>query len=45
MISSLCLVLASNFIPVPDTGTTGFLLGAAVIGTGLIARFVKNRKS
>lgn len=45
MLSSLCTVLATNFVPVPDSGATGFLLGAAVIGAGLIARFVKNRKS
>lgn len=45
MLSSLCSFLASINIPVPDSGSTGFLLGAAVIGTGLLARFLNNRKS
>jgi hypothetical protein len=32
-------------VPVPDSGPTGFLLGLALLATGLVARFIKNRKS
>ena len=46
MITSLVSIVASlNPVTVPDSGSTGMLLGAAVIGAGLLARFVKNRKS
>ncbi|MBL9193174.1 MAG: hypothetical protein JNJ82_12545 [Opitutaceae bacterium] len=46
MITSLISTLASvNPVPVPDSGSTGMLLGAAAIGAGLLARYFKNRKS
>jgi hypothetical protein len=44
MITTLVSFLASA-VPVPDSGSTGMLLGAAVVGAGLLARFIKNRKS
>ena len=45
MITSLVSFVASVTIAVPDSGSTGILLSVAVIGAGLLARFVKNRKS
>ncbi|MBL9193175.1 MAG: hypothetical protein JNJ82_12550 [Opitutaceae bacterium] len=46
MISAFSAILASAPpIPVPDSGATGVLLGTAVISVGLLARFLKNRKS
>ena len=46
MISAFSAILASSPpLPVPDSGSTGLLLGAAVISAGLLARFLKNRKS
>lgn len=30
---------------VPDSGSSVLLLSAAVVGLGVIARFIKNRKS
>jgi hypothetical protein len=46
MISAFSAILASNLpVSVPDSGATGVLLGAAVISIGLLARFLKNRKS
>ncbi|MBL9203561.1 MAG: hypothetical protein JNN01_00645 [Opitutaceae bacterium] len=45
MLSSFCSFFASLNIAVPDSGSTGLLLGAAVIGAGFLARFLKNRKS
>jgi|GEM_PF-5187447 len=41
------LLASATTVPqtVPDAGaTTGLLLGAAVLGLGMFARFVKNRK-
>jgi hypothetical protein len=43
--SSLITVLATDIpIAVPDSGATGYLLGLALLATGLVARFIKNRK-
>lgn len=43
----ITILLASvSVIPtVPDTGATSLLLGVSVISLGVLARFLKNRKS
>ncbi|MBL9203562.1 MAG: VPDSG-CTERM sorting domain-containing protein [Opitutaceae bacterium] len=45
MLTAASSVLASFVVSVPDSGSTGFLLGAAILGAGFLARFLKNRKS
>ncbi|MBL9203559.1 MAG: hypothetical protein JNN01_00635 [Opitutaceae bacterium] len=45
MLSALSVLMAVPAAAVPDSGSTALLFGAAVIGAGLIARFLKNRKS
>lgn len=44
MTSMITSVLASVAQSVPDTGSTGLLLGLGILATGLVARFLKNRK-
>jgi len=44
MASSLCLILASTPVAVPDSGISGFLLGIGLLSVGIVARLVKNRK-
>jgi hypothetical protein len=41
---ALCSLVASIAQPVPDTGATALMLGGGLLGLGLLARFVKNRK-
>jgi hypothetical protein len=42
--ASLISVLASITQPVPESGTSGLLLGLALLSLGFVARAVKNRK-
>jgi hypothetical protein len=45
-LSTLILtIIAVDVSNVPDSGVTGLLLGGSVLAVGMIARFVKNRKS
>lgn len=39
------LATAGTVPPVPDSGSTGLLFGLGILATGLIARYLKNRKS
>jgi hypothetical protein len=45
MLSLIPTLASISPVPVPDSGATGYLLGLALLATGLVARFVKNRKS
>ncbi len=47
MYSVLTQILATSVTApsVPDSGSTGILLGIGILVTGLVARYVKNRKS
>ncbi len=38
-------LLASVVQAVPDSGSTGLLLGLGLVAVGLVARFIKNRRS
>ena len=43
--ATLILSLATvTQVPVPDSGATGYLLGASILALGIAARFLKNRK-
>ena len=42
--STLIAILATATPIVPDTGSTGLLLGLGILSLGVIARVVKNRK-
>jgi hypothetical protein len=43
--STLALTVLATAVPsVPDTGSTGLLLGLGILSLGLVARFIKNRK-
>lgn len=39
------LATATTVPQVPDSGSTGLLLGLGILATGLVARYLKNRKS
>lgn len=42
---SILITIASVFIPsVPDSGSTGLLLGLGILSLGIVARLVKNQK-
>ncbi len=46
--TSLIVQTLATALPVqsvPDSGSTGLLLGLGILATGLIARYIKNRKS
>jgi hypothetical protein len=47
MSTILIQVIATAINPpsVPDSGSTGILFGLGILATGLIARYLKNRKS
>jgi hypothetical protein len=40
----LALIFASAPVSIPDSGTTGLLLGLGLLSLGIVARLVKNRK-
>ncbi len=42
--TTILALLATTVPTVPDSGSTGFLLGLALLATGVAARLVKNRK-
>jgi hypothetical protein len=42
MITSLALIIGS-VVTVPDTGSSGFILGIALLSLGVAARLIKNR--
>jgi hypothetical protein len=44
MCTLLTTVIASVIVQVPDSGTTGLLLGLGLLSLGIVARLVKNRK-
>jgi hypothetical protein len=44
MFTALTAILATNLPSVPDSGSTGLLLGLGILATGIVARVIKNRK-
>lgn len=44
MYSIIHTVLASNVVAAPDAGSSGLLVGLAILSLGIVARLVKNRK-
>jgi hypothetical protein len=45
MLSIITSILASTVqVTVPDSGSAGLLLGLGLLGLGVVARFLKNRK-
>jgi hypothetical protein len=44
MSSLITVIVASTVSSVPDSGSTGLLLGLGILSLGIVARLVKNRK-
>ena len=43
--STLVLTILATAVPtVPDTGSTGLLLGLGILSLGIVAKLIKNRK-